>query len=401
MKRITIALALTLSIALGGNASGQTPPSGTGRADLAKIARSMVADCAHVANGNLVLITGSPRDLELLESVAVEVRKLGAHPLLAIETERLAQRFFTDVPATFDSQESIFALKLADIIDAEINVDFIEHPDFLANVGAERRTASAKASQVVSERLLKNAVRQVHLGNGLYPTSALAAQFGITQNELSRIFWSGVNVDYAQLQSTGEAVLHRLATGHELKITAPNGTNLTVRISKRPAHVSDGVISAKDCTEGSPGCQVWLPAGEVYLAPVPGTAEGVFVADTFFYEGKLIEGLKLTFAKGKLTNMTATGDLAAVRKAYDTAPAGKDLFAFIDIGINPNIKAPPNSRMVSWMQAGNISVGIGGNTWAGGENRVAYDLSAHLPGGTLTVDGQSIIENGKLLFGGS
>lgn len=401
MKKLTSVLGLTLSIAIVGIVVAQTPPSTTGQTDNAKIARSLVVESAGVAKGNLVLITGGSRDLELLEHIAIEVRKLGAHPLLSIETERIAQRSFTDVPATFDSQEPTFALKLADIIDAAISVDFIEHPDFLAKVAEERRNERARAFQPVSDRMLKSAVRQVSLGNGLYPTSARATQFGINQTELSRIFWNGVSVDYAQLQSTGEAVQHRLAKGSELKITAPNGTNLTVKIAQRPSFVSDGAISGEDCAEGSPGCQVWLPAGEVYLAPVPGTASGTFVADTFFYEGKLIEGLKLTFADGKLTNMTAKGDLTAVRKLYDTAPAGKDVFAYIDIGINHSITAPANSRMVSWMGAGNISVGIGGNTWAGGDNRVAYDLSAHLLGGTLTVDGKSIVENGKLQAGGS
>jgi len=397
MNKSTCVLGLMFSWGWVGMAAGQTPSP---TPDYAKIAHSMVADCAGITKGNLVLITGGTRDLELLENIAIEVRKLGGDPMISIGSERLAQRSFTDVPATFDTQEPTFDLKLADLIDATISVDFVEHPDFMANIPADRRNTRAKAYQPVTERMLKSAVRQVSMGNGIYPTTARASQFGMNQNDLSRIFWSGVNVDYSQLQSTGEAIQRLLTAGKELKITAANGTNLTLGIAQRPSFVSDGVISGKDCQGGGPGCQVWLPAGEVYLTPATGTANGTFIADTFFYEGKLIEGLNLTFANGKLTDMTAKGDLAAVKKLYDTAPTGKDVFGFVDIGINRNIKAPANSRMVSWMGAGNISIGIGGNTWAGGDNPVAYDLSAHLVGGTLTVDGKAIVEKGNLLTGG-
>jgi leucyl aminopeptidase (aminopeptidase T) len=379
-------------------AAAQPPPKPSAEPlDCGKLAHTLVAQCAAVAEGDRVLVVGGPSDLDLLEDIAIEVRKLGAHPLLNIQTENLARRMFTDVPARFDGQERSFLLRMAEIADAQISVDFMEHPDLLADIPAERRSAADKAEYALDDAILKRNVRQVYLGNGLYPTRARAQQYGLSEDQLSHIFWSGVNTDYPQLQAMGEKVQKQLMAASELRITAPNGTDLTVKISKRPVFVSDGVISPHDRELGGAACQVWLPAGEAYLAPVPGTATGTFVADHYFFEGKPIEGLKLEFKAGKLTAMSAKGDITPLKKLYDAAPAGRDDFAFVDVGINPSVEIPKDSKLVTWMAAGSISIGAGGNTWAGGDNTCPFDLYATINGGTLTADGKPVVEQGTLV----
>jgi hypothetical protein len=147
---------------------------------------------------------------------------------------------------------------------------------------------------------------------------------------------------------------------------------------------------------GGAACRVYLPAGEVMLAPVPGTAEGKVVVDRQFFQGSEIQGLTLTFKAGKLTSMTAKSGLEPLKALYDAAGPGKDEFAFIDIGINPNVRLVRGSRMVGYMPAGMVTVGIGNNTWAGGENNVGYNMSNFLPGSTLEVDGKLLVEKGVL-----
>ncbi len=363
----------------------------------AKVANTLVNQCANIRFGESVWIKGGTRDQQMLEDIAVEVRKMGAHPLITTGSDSLTHRLLTEVPAKFDTQDPSFALKMAETVDAVISVDFTERLDLLADVSAERLTNQTKSFEPVYKKMRQRGVLQVHLGNGLYPTTARAKQFGIQQSELSRIFWSGVNTDYDRLQSTGARVKNILASGRTVRIIAPNGTDLTVEIAQRPVFISDGVISSEDRYAGGPACQVWLPAGEVYVTPVPNTARGTFVADNFFFEGKQIKGLKLMFRDGKLTSMTAKSDITALQERYQAAPEGRDVFAAIDIGINPDVQTPSGSRMVTWMAAGTISIGIGNNTWAGGENDVPFDLFAHLTNGKLTVDRQTLVDRGKLL----
>ena len=59
------------------------------------------------------------------------------------------------------------------------------------------------------------------------------------------------------------------------------------------------------------------------MTPVPETAEGTFVAETFFFEGQRIEGLELSFSEGKLTSMKARSDITALKQRYEAAAPGR------------------------------------------------------------------------------
>ena len=364
--------------------------------DYEALAQKLVTQCANIHEGDYVLVTGGLRDFELLEDIAVHVRKVGAFPLVSLYSDRMWRRSFDDVPAKYDSRSNEFELKLAGLITAQIDVDFIETEALLANLPPERVATFWKSFSLVNDLMLKRNVRFVHLGNYLYPTSEKAKQFGLSQEELSKIFWDGVNVDYSKLQATGKAVKAALASGKQVHITNPNGTDLKMQIEGRPVVVSDGVISADDVQAGGAACWVYLPAGEVMLAPVPGTAEGKVVVDTQFFQGSEIQGLTLTFKAGKLTSMTAKSGLEPLKALYDASGPGKDVFGSIDIGINSNVHLVPGSRMVTFMSAGMVTVGIGNNTWAGGENNVGYGMSNFLRGCTLEVDDKVLVEKGVL-----
>ena len=390
--RIGVSLAIVVTAAIVCIPRGSRAQGATDRDALAQ----KLVQAAAVREGDLVQVSGGLRDAELLENIAVEVRKVGAHPLVSLVTDRMIGKMFDKVPARYDSQAPAFSLKLADLVTAQISVDFSEEPGLLAKLPPARRAAILSAGQPVGELALKRNVRQVFLGNGLYPTLKTAQRFGISKETLSTIFWDGVNVDYSKLQDTGEAIKKVLASGREVQITNPNGTDLRMRIESRPVFVSDGVISPEEQKAGGAACQVWLPAGEVYVAPVPGTAEGKVVVEHQELDGADIAGLSLTFQAGKLTSMTAKSGLEALRAVYDAAGAGKDAFGMVDVGINPNVRIPAGSRMVGFMPAGMVTIGVGGNTWAGGDNLASFGLVSFLPGSTLKVDGRTIVENGVL-----
>jgi len=120
------------------------------------------------------------------------------------------------------------------------------------------------------------------------------------------------------------------------------------------------------------------------------------VVDRQFYQGKEIRQLELTFKLGKLTSMKAESGLKPFKALYDASGTGKDVFGFVDVGINPNVQIIQGSKMVAWMASGMITIGVGDNTWAGGENETNYGMTNFLPGSTLKVDGKVIVENGVL-----
>jgi aminopeptidase len=365
--------------------------------DTKALAAKLVHQSAGVKEGDVVLIYGGTKDAQLLEDLAVEVRKSGAWPLASASSEPLGRRLVEEVPDKYDSQKPTLDLKLMEMANVIISADFVEHNDLMAGIPPARLAARSAASQPVSALAMKRGVRQINLGNGLLPTADTARNFGIPQDKLAEIYWAGVNTDYDKLQAKAQDVIKVLSAGKKVRITNPNGTDLTVDIGGRPVFASDGVISADDIKRGGAAVMVYLPAGEVYLAPVPGTAEGKVVADHYFFQGKDIQKLELTFVKGKLTDMKAASGLEPLKALYDASTAGKDEFSFIDVGINPDVQLVAGSSMVAWMPAGMVTIGSGNNMWAGGTNASSSGLSPFLPGSTLEVDGQPLVKDGKLV----
>jgi aminopeptidase len=365
--------------------------------DLEQVAERLVNQSAGIKEGELVLISGGPQDQELLENIAVHVRKVGAFPQVVLSTDRMAKRLFFDVPEKFDTQADTLGLKLAENFNAVISVDSNLDEGAFAGADPKRLAARARASQPIVDTFLKRKVRQVEVGNGLYPTAWRAKRFGMTDDGLMKTFWEGVNVDYASLATRAEQVKGALAGGSEILIKDSNGTDLRVRVQGRPVFASDGIISSEEAQKGGAAISVYLPAGEVYVTPVAGTADGKVVRPRDYFQGQEIQNLTLTFAGGKLTSMTGSGPgFGPLKALYDAAGEGKDLFAVVDLGINPNVKLPASSAVGTWVPAGMVTVGMGNNLWAGGNNKSAYAYYLTLPGTTVTLDGKPIIENGQL-----
>jgi aminopeptidase len=384
--------ATTVPAATPGPAAPRKAPT-----DLEQLAERLVNQSAAIKGGELVLISGGAQDQELLENIAVHARKVGAFPLVALSSDRLAKRLFFDVPDKLDSQADVIGLKLAESFNAIISVNSNLDEAIMAGADPKRQAVRAKAAQPVLESLLKHKVRQVEVGNGLYPTAWRAKRFGMSDDELTRTFWDGVNVDYSSLAARAEQVKATLAAGSEIQITDASGSDLKVRVQGRPIYSSDGIISPEEAQKGGAASSVYLPAGEVYVTPVAGTAEGKLVRPREYYQGQEIQNLTLTFAAGKLTSMTGSGPgFAPLKALYDAAGEGKDLFAVVDLGINPNVKLPASAAVGTWVPAGTITVGIGNNLWAGGNNKSSYAYYVSVPGTTVTLDGKSIIEKGQL-----
>ena len=212
--------------------------------------------------------------------------------------------------------------------------------------------ARGKADEPVSQAFLKNNVRNIEIGNNLYPTPWRAERYGMAEDELAQAFWNGVNLDYtraADPRRTGQGRAGRRqgSPHHQPQRHRPEGAG-----QGRPVLVSDGIISDADRKAGGAALAAYLPAGEVYTTPVPGTAEGKIVHTRDFFRGKQIDNLTLTLAGGKVTGMTGAGaGFADFKAAYDAVDdRARTCSAFFDLGINPNVKLPSGSRVGTWVR---------------------------------------------------
>lgn len=368
--------------------------------DFKTIADRVVGQSLNIRQGDRVVLRGDARDLDLIEELGIATLKRGADYLQLISRERSALAFFEQVPAKIATPPLIIEEGLLDLHTATVAIEGQEFPGLLRDVAPERYSAVAQKFVRLGDARIKKGIRSVSIGNGLYPTEATARSFGMNKEQLAELFWAGIDVDYHALQATCEAIRTVLSKGKEVHVTHPNGTDLRFQITGRRVFVSDGVISPEDVASGGPAIQVYLPAGEVFLTPVPGTAEGRLKFDEIPFEGGELKNFVLVLKAGKLVSYEASPSPAYDRwKAlYEAAPAGKEEFGFVDIGTNPRIVVPPNSRLRTWVARGSISLGTGFNTWAGGTVEAAFGAGGTMVGATLEVDGKPIVDGGKLVL---
>lgn len=394
-KTVLIVAALALGSSL--TAAQPAKPEATkpvAPPDYSALAEKLVAISANVKEGEVVQISGGLLDVPLLEDIAIAVRKRGAFPLLTITTDKIARAMNTIVPAKYDAQAPRLELALAQIVDVYIDIPAVRDPGIASMLAPERAAKRATAGRGVDDRRRNHKARVVELDNGLAPSWSRANSLGISEAELAKMFWEQLNADYGVIEAKCKTVRDRLAAGNELRITHPNGTDLTIKVAGRKTFVSDGVTSNADVQAGGPGVQVWLPAGDVYVTAIPGTANGKLVDDRMIYLGKEITGVAIDITHGKTTAINARSGWDVVKKRYDAAGPRKTEVGFVDLGCNPAIKT--GGKVETWMGAGMVTVGIGGNAWAGGPNKEPFALAHQLPGATVTVDGKILVENGQL-----
>ena len=363
--------------------------------DTRGVARNLV-HAGMVKQGDKVLINGSVRDAPLLEDIAIEVMKAGAHPLITLSSDRLMQRSFFEVPARFDDITSPVGRLLVDEFDVQINLDVGENEAVLAGVPMSRRAARAKAAQPINDAFFKRHVRSVNLGNGLYPTVTLSRRLGVTQPNLVNAFWRASAVSPTTLRTRANTLRQAFANGQIVTLTAPNGTNISFRVDADRALISDGALTEELVKQGSAAASTWLPAGELMLPATNGSANGKIVFDRFLWDGRLVRALTLVFDKGMLTSMTAANDMSGLKAAYDAAGGAKDRFGYIDIGVNPETRLPVGSGRIVWTAPGSVVIGFGDNRGFGGSNTSDFGFAAQLSGATITVDGKPVIANGRL-----
>lgn len=377
-------------------------PQAAEKVDRKAVAERIVGQCAGVREGDLVLVTGDVRDLDLVEALSLAAVRRGASPLQVVEREATGLRYFTEVSDRYDATRAAFLLKLVELPTVVLRVESVADPALFKDVPASRLAEVSRAFRPAGTTLLSRNVRQVNIGNGLHPTAATAKQLGLSQAELATIFWGALATDPQLIQANGAKVKAALAGARELRVSHPNGTDLRMVVEGRQPILSLGVITPEQAAAGGAAAILYLPAGEALLAPVPGSAEGTVVFDRVLTGAGTIEKLTWRFQGGRLVGFDARPSAAFSwwKETYQAAPEGKDNFGGIDIGLHPGVKGTARGPLLNYIPSGMVTLFIGDDQQAGGSVTSPFLAGGFLPGATVTVDGKALVEGGVLKVAG-
>ncbi|MGF1529531.1 MAG: aminopeptidase [Candidatus Competibacterales bacterium] len=193
-------------------------------------------------------------------------------------------------------------------------------------------------------------------------------------------------MDYAALSRAMVPLKARLEAADEVRIVGPGSTDVRFSIKDIPAVPCDGRLN--------------IPDGEVFTAPVRDSVNGtVHFNAPSLYRGVTHEGVKLTFADGKIVQAESS-NTPKLLEVFDTDDGARHLGEFA-IGVNPHITRPMKDILFDEKIAGSVHL-TPGNCYDvapnGNRSAIHWDLvliqRPEYGGGELYLDGQLVRRDG-------
>ncbi|WP_455363402.1 aminopeptidase [[Eubacterium] cellulosolvens] len=197
-----------------------------------------------------------------------------------------------------------------------------------------------------------------------------------------------ITADYSKVSDLCEKMGSLMDKTSRVRVTSKAGTDITMSIQGRLVERDTGLLF-------KPGDFGNLPAGEVFCAPVEGSAEGTLVFDGAIASvGILKKPVMVTVGEGFATQITGgpeatkfDGLLSAVKKreAYNIAELG--------IGCNPN------ARLIGIILEdekvyGTVHVALGDNSTFGGSVQAGIHLDGIMLKPSMFLDDKVVIKDG-------
>ncbi|MCC6319072.1 MAG: aminopeptidase [Gemmatimonadaceae bacterium] len=330
--------------------------------------------------GERVLLVGLPGTADsLVPALRAAIVRAGGTDLGAVAVQG-------DWPGAWDTDftQRLRATNAAEIAELLDDVDL--------GVMLPGVTALAPIYAAFQEKLRDQEGRTVHFhwagayrtdGTLFEPTATVDAHY-------QRVI---LETDYTALAARQREFEQAMRTG-EVRVTTPSGTDLRFRIGDRPVTRQDGDASAARAARGRSliDREVELPAGAVRVAPIEESVEGTIVFPPGDWGGERVEGLRMTFTRGKVVAVEATSGRAGVDRELQQAGPGARAFREFALGFNP-LLAVRTDDGDPWIPyygygAGVVRLSLGDNTELGGSVGGGYVRWNFFTDATVTIDGK-------------
>jgi len=208
------------------------------------------------------------------------------------------------------------------------------------------------------------------------------------------MFGSGaITADYSVVGRLSEKMGSVMDKADKVRITSRAGTDLTFSIKGRVVERDTGILT-KPRDFGN------LPAGEAYVAPVEGTAEGTLVVDGSIASVGMIKAqpARVTIREGFATKIEGGKEA----KKWDSMLASvmkKEAYNVAEFGVGCN----PNARLIGIILEdekvyGTIHIAMGDNSTFGGKVEAGIHLDGMIRNPSLTLDDEPVIKNGTWMI---
>jgi aminopeptidase len=358
------------------------------------LARILVEHSTGIKKGDTCAIEAPIAAEPLARAVYERVLDAGGHPIVSMDLDGAAATFFER--ASDEQIEWISPTQrwIAEEADARIRLMASENTRELSGVDPARQTLRQKAMSPLMEAMMARAAAdEHHWALTIFPTNAYASGASMSLADYEDFYYRACLADQddpvaAWKQASEET--HRLAEwieGHEeVHITGP-GTDLKLNVAGRHFIAADGKHN--------------MPDGEFFTGPVEDSAEGEI---TFHlpatYAGREVAGVRFRFEAGKVVDASAERGEEFLIGMLDTDEGARRL-GELGIGTNYGIADGTGEILLDEKIGGTVHLAVGRSypdTGGLNESAIHWDMICDLRrGGTITVDGETLQQDGKFV----
>lgn len=233
------------------------------------------------------------------------------------------------------------------------------------------------------------AFRLDHRVRTLFETGPKCSVFKI---DIGMGCWNLSVADLTEVEEIGKRIVGGVDGRRSVRVTSPLGTDLHLDISGRECLVVPQVP-----IRGEPyGISVPL-WGEYNWAPIESATHGVAVIDGLTEAGAKMhvvsQPVVMTIESGRVVAVEGSIDAEAFRAVLAT-DAGAGVVGELGIGGNPKGILGTETEKA---RLGTVHLGFGSNaSYPGGRNRSEVHVDGVIRNATVEVDGQTLIEGGRL-----
>ncbi|WP_135823240.1 aminopeptidase [Halorussus ruber] len=203
---------------------------------------------------------------------------------------------------------------------------------------------------------------------------------GITEE----VFTTGLDADYETIAQHCEDVLEQVEGADEIRVTSPQGTDITFEPGDREWHDDTGIVhDAGDFSN--------LPAGEVFVSPED--VNGTYVVDgTMMPHGLLEDGQTLEFdvEDGRVTRISDDEIRQSVEEAAEEVGDAAYNLAELGIGTNVAVTELVGSVLLDEKAGGTVHIAIGDDAGIGGDTEAPIHFDGILREPTVYADGEEV-----------
>jgi aminopeptidase len=281
-------------------------------------AKILVEWSTEIKPGDMVVINATPDSHELVVALHHEIAKAGGRVVTLMNSEE-ALRAYYDGASEKTLQVVPRHLKaITETCDVYIALRSPVNTKALANVDPKRILLDSTTQQEIQDiRLGKRWSLTVH------PCQTLAQQANMSLEEYRDFVYGATLIDWAEESKMLYVMKEHLENHKDIRYVGPE-TDLYASTEGRIWIASDGKHN--------------MPSGEVFTAPVDDSVEGKIHFDIpFLQQGKVIEGVRLSFEKGEVVDFSAEKEEATLKQIIEIDEGSRRL-GEMAIGTNRGIK---------------------------------------------------------------